>query len=181
VATWIDVMRPSGRDFPLQPHFGVNRIANWSPSVTNTITAEGLPAASVGTVSHPTLTATNLAARMRRRRPTSAEVVDSAADQRSAGWACWRGNTAGSGGWTCGTRISLTMLQATGMGFFGPYGSTLAFVTTPTYLFRCPQGTVPHCRHAPSTRQKTSASGDVPINGLPRTSSPGTQGGWMGQ
>lgn len=26
-------MRLSGRDFPLQPHFGVNRIANWSPSV----------------------------------------------------------------------------------------------------------------------------------------------------
>ena len=31
-APWIDVMRPSGRDFPLQPHFGVNRIANWSPT-----------------------------------------------------------------------------------------------------------------------------------------------------
>jgi hypothetical protein len=42
-APWIDVMRPSGRDFPLQPHFGVNRIANWSPSVTTTITTEGLP------------------------------------------------------------------------------------------------------------------------------------------
>jgi hypothetical protein len=41
-APWIDVMRPSGRDFPLQPHFGVNRIANWSPSVTTTITTEGL-------------------------------------------------------------------------------------------------------------------------------------------
>jgi NlpC/P60 family putative phage cell wall peptidase len=27
-APWIDVMRPSGRNFPLQPHFGVNRIAN---------------------------------------------------------------------------------------------------------------------------------------------------------
>ena len=52
-APWIDVMRPSGRDFPLQPHFGVNRIANWSPSVTTTITTEGLPINSVGTVSHP--------------------------------------------------------------------------------------------------------------------------------
>jgi hypothetical protein len=49
-------MRPSGRDFPLQPHFGVNRIANWSPSVTSTtITTEGMPITSVGTVSHPTL------------------------------------------------------------------------------------------------------------------------------
>ena len=131
-APWIDVMRPSGRDFPLQPHFGVNRIANWSPSVTTTITSEGLPVTSVGTVSHPTLAATNLAASMRRWRLTSAAVVDSVADQRSAGWACWRGNAAGLGGWTFVTRISLTTLQATGMGFFGLYGSTAALATTLT-------------------------------------------------
>ncbi len=131
-APWIDVMRPSGRDFPLQPHFGVNRIANWSPSVTTTITTEGLPITSVGTVSHPTLAATNLAASMRRWRLTSAALVDSAADQRSAGWACWRGNAAGLGGWTFVTRISLTTLQATGMGFFGLYGSTAALATTLT-------------------------------------------------
>ena len=129
-APWIDVMRPSGRDFPLQPHFGVNRIANWSPSVTTTITTEGLPITSVGTVSTPTLAATNLAASMRRWRLTSAAVVDSAAEQRSAGWACWRGNAAGLGGWTFFTRISLTTLQATGMGFFGLYGSTAALATT---------------------------------------------------
>jgi len=42
-APWVDVMRPSGRDFPLQPHLGVNRIANWSPSV---------PAQAEGRVSH---------------------------------------------------------------------------------------------------------------------------------
>jgi hypothetical protein len=131
-APWIDVMRPSGRDFPLQPHFGVNRIANWSPSVTTTITTEGLPITSVGTVSHPTLAATNLAASMRRWRLTSAAVVDSVADQRSAGLACWRGNAAGLGGWTFVTRISLTTLQATGMGFFGLYGSTAALATTLT-------------------------------------------------
>ena len=131
-APWIDVMRPSGRDFPLQPHFGVNRIANWSPSVTTTITSEGLPITSVGTVSTPTLAATNLAASMRRWRLTSAAVVDSVAEQRSAGWACWRGNAAGLGGWTFVTRISLTTLQATGMGFFGLYGSTAALATNLT-------------------------------------------------
>lgn len=129
-APWIDVMRPSGRDFPLQPHFGVNRIANWSPSITTTITTEGLPITNVGTVSHPTLAATNLAASMRRWRLTSAAVVDSVAEQRSAGWACWRGNAAGLGGWTFVTRISLATLQATGMGFFGLYGSTAALATT---------------------------------------------------
>ena len=131
-APWIDVMRPSGRDFPLQPHFGVNRIANWSPSTTTTVNTEGLPVTSAGTVSTPTLAATNLAASMRRWRLTSAAVVDSAAEQRSAGWACWRGNAAGLGGWTFVTRLSLTTLQATGMGFFGLYGSTAALATTLT-------------------------------------------------
>ncbi|WP_374395633.1 DUF2793 domain-containing protein [Tabrizicola sp.] len=131
-APWIDVMRPSGRDFPLQPHFGVNRIANWSPSTGTTVTTEGLPITSVGTVSTPTLAATNLAASMRRWRLTSAATVDAAAEQRSAGWACWRGNAAGLGGWTFVTRISLTTLQATGMGFFGLYGSTAALATTLT-------------------------------------------------
>jgi hypothetical protein len=91
-----------------------------------------MPITSVGTVSHPTLAATNLAASMRRWRLTSAAVVDSVADQRSAGWACWRGNAAGLGGWTFVTRISLTTLQATGMGFFGLYGSTAALATTLT-------------------------------------------------
>ncbi|MBB1499488.1 DUF2793 domain-containing protein [Paracoccus sp. MC1862] len=131
-APWIDVMRPSGRDFPLQPHFGVNRIANWSPSTGITINTEGLPITSVGTVSTPGLAATNLATSMRRWRLTSAATVDAAADQRSAGWACWRGNGAGLGGWTFATRFSLTALQATGMGFFGLYGSTAAVATTLT-------------------------------------------------
>ncbi|CUA98992.1 DUF2793 domain-containing protein [Pannonibacter indicus] len=131
-APWIDVMRPSGRDFPLQPHFGVNRIANWSPSTGTTINSEGLPIISVGTVSTPALAATNLATSMRRWRLTSAAVVDSVADQRSAGWACWRGNAAGLGGWTFVTRLSLTTLQATGMEFFGLYGSTAALATTLT-------------------------------------------------
>ena len=131
-APWIDVMRPSGRDFPLQPHFGVNRIANWSPSTNTAINTEGLPITSVGTVSTPALAATSLATSMRRWRLTSAAVVDSVADQRSAGWACWRGNAAGLGGWTFVTRLSLTTLQATGMGFFGLYGSTAALAITLT-------------------------------------------------
>ena len=123
---------PSGGDFPLQPHFGVNRIANWSPSTSTTVTTEGMPITSVGTVSTPTLAATTLATSMRRWRLTSAATADLAAEQRSAGWACWRGNAAGLGGWTFVTRISLTTLQATGMGFFGLYGSTAALATTLT-------------------------------------------------
>jgi hypothetical protein len=89
-APWIEVMRPSGRDFPLQPHFGRSRIATGSPSVTATITTEGVSVTSVGTGSHPTLAATSLAASMRRWRLTLAAVVDPVADpvadQRSAVW-----------------------------------------------------------------------------------------------
>ena len=69
---------------------------------------------------------------MRRWRLTSAATADSAAEQRSAGWACWRGNAAGLSGWTFVARLSLTTLQATGMGFFGLYGSTAALATTLT-------------------------------------------------
>lgn len=58
--------------------------------------------------------------------------MDSVAEQCSAGWAFWRGNAAGLGGWTFVTRLSLTTLQATGMGFFGLYGSIAALATTLT-------------------------------------------------
>ena len=131
-APWLDVIRPSGRDFPLQAHLGVNRIANWSPSTSTTVNTEGLLITSVGTVSTRTLAATSLATSMRGWRLTSATAADSAAEQRSAGWACWRGNAAGLGGWTFVTRISLATLQTTGMGFFGLYGSTAALTTTLT-------------------------------------------------
>ncbi len=74
----------------------------------------------------------SLATSMRRWRVTSAATVDAASDQRSAGWACWRGNAPALGGWTFETRISLVMLQCTDMGFFGLYGSTAALATTLT-------------------------------------------------
>tara|TARA_R110000787_G_scaffold253603_1_gene358961 strand:+ start:8019 stop:8582 length:564 start_codon:yes stop_codon:yes gene_type:complete len=69
---------------------------------------------------------------MRRWRVTSAATVDAAAEERSAGWVCWRGNADGLGGWTYVNRLSLTTVQATGMGFFGLYGSTAALATTLT-------------------------------------------------
>lgn len=127
---WLDVLRPSGRDFPLQPHMGVNRVAFWAPAASTTVTAVGMPVTNVGTVSHPTLAATNLKTQMRRWTITSAAVVDSVIDQRAAAWVCWRGNAAGLGGWSYTNRLSLTTLQATGMGFFGLYSSTAALATT---------------------------------------------------
>lgn len=56
--------------------------------------------------------------------------MDAAAEERSAGWVCWRGNADGLGGFTYVNRLSLTTLQPTGMGFFGLMGSTAALATT---------------------------------------------------
>ena len=52
---WLDVMRPTGRDLPLQAHLGVNRVATWSPFSSTTVNAEGMLLTSVGTVSTPGL------------------------------------------------------------------------------------------------------------------------------
>ena len=131
-AGWLDVQRPSGRFFPLQPHFGVNRIATWAPSTSTTVNTNGMPRTAVGTVATPTLTTTGLADSMRRWRVTSAATASAAAEERSAGWVCWRGNAEGLGGWNYVNRLSLTTVQATGMGFFGLYGSVAALATTLT-------------------------------------------------
>jgi len=131
-AGWLDVQRPSGRFLRLQPHFGVNRIATWAPSSGTSVNTNGMPRTAVGTVATPTLATTNLSTSMRRWRVTSAATADAVAEERSAGWVCWRGNAEGLGGWSYVNRLSLTTLQATGMGFFGLYGSTAALATTLT-------------------------------------------------
>lgn len=129
---WLDVERPSGRHFPLQPHFGVNRIATWAPSTSTTINTNGMPRTAVGTAATPTLATTNLSTSMRRWRMTSAATAGAAAEERSAGWVCWRGNAEGLGGFTYVNRLSMVTLQATGMGFFGLIGSVAALSTTLT-------------------------------------------------
>ncbi len=116
---------PSGRDFPLQPHSGEPDryvVALRHDDHHNRRHADHLGR-------H------RLAPHSRRDEPGSLyppPALDlggrGGLGGRSAlaGWACWRGNAAGLGGWTFVTRISLTTLQATGMGFFGLYGSTAA-------------------------------------------------------
>lgn len=110
----------------------MNRIATWAPASGTTVTYNGMPRTAVGTVSTPTLATTNLSTSMRRWRVTSAATADAAAEERSAGWVCWRGNAEGLGGFTYVNRLSMVTLQATGMGFFGLYGSVGALATTLT-------------------------------------------------
>lgn len=129
-APWPEVMRPSGRDFPLQPHMGVNRVASWSPNTTTTVSAVGMAVTTVGTLSHPALASGSVIAASRRWRNTSAAVVNSVADQRCANTVCWRGNATGQGGFTMVARIGLATLQPTGMAFFGLLASVAALATT---------------------------------------------------
>lgn len=126
----LEVQRPIGRDFTVQPHIGLVRSLRWMPSNGTAITTEGSTLTSVGTVSTPAITATTLLGSMRRFRLTSATVVDSVADVRSPNFACFRGAAAGLGGFNFIARLSLQALQITGMGFFGLHNSAAAFATT---------------------------------------------------
>ena len=128
----LDVQRATGRDFTVQPHIGLVRTLRWLPSNGTAITTEGSTLSSVGTVSTPAITTTNLLGGMRRFRLTSAALIDSVADIRSPNFICFRGAAAGLGGWNFITRISLQALQVTGMGFFGLHNSSAAFATTTT-------------------------------------------------
>lgn len=129
---WPEIQRPSGREIPLQPHFGLNRIGMWAPATGANPQTLGLNRTGVGTASHPTLASTNLVTSISRWRQTSAATANSVADERGAANQCWRGNAAGLGGWTYTNRISLTTLQTGSVAFFGLAASTSAFSTTQT-------------------------------------------------
>ncbi len=131
---WLDVKLPSGRHFPLQPHFGVNRIATWSPSVGAGVNTNGMPRTVVGTTTTPTLTSASLSMSMRRWRVTSGATAGSVAEDRSAAWVCWRGNADGLGGFIYVNRLAQVLPQLSGMAFFGVYGSGGALSTTQTLL-----------------------------------------------
>ncbi len=129
-ADWPEIQRPNGREIPLGPHMGLNRVAWWAPSSGTTVNTNGIPRTGVGTVSTPALASTNLSASIRRWRVTSATTANSASDERAATQVCWRGNATGLGGFTYTNRISLVTLQATSNAFFGLYGSTGALSTS---------------------------------------------------
>jgi hypothetical protein len=133
---WLDFQRPSGRDISFQPHFGVNRIATWSPNLTATVIVSGMPRTVVGTVVHPVLAPTNLSTSARRWRVTSAATENSVSEERAPITLCWRGNDPGLGGWTYTNRISLTTVPALSRWFFGMLATTGALSTTkdPTEL-----------------------------------------------
>lgn len=135
----VDVMSGSGRDYPLQPFLGLNRVSMWLPNTTTTITIWGMPITSVGVVSTPTLAATNLLASASRWRQTSAATANAAAENRCAQTVVWRGNAAGLGGFQFVARVAIPLSSTNGRGFFGLTSSTGAIATTqvPSALTNC--------------------------------------------
>jgi hypothetical protein len=135
----LEVIRPNGRDFPLQPLLGVNKVVMWIPENTTTIRTWGMPITNVGTVSTPTLASTNLSTSQRRWRLTSAATANAAAENRAAATLCWRGNAAGLGGFRFVSRFSLGVLTTNCRGFVGLTTGTGAIATTqvPSALTDC--------------------------------------------
>ncbi len=127
---WLDLQGPSGRDYPVSPHLGFSGIVGWIPETSTTIRVWGLPVTSVGTVSTPTLASTNLLTGTRRWRLTSAATANSAAENRAALAAVWRGNASGLGGFTFVTRVAFTTLSTNRRGLFGLASVTTAISTS---------------------------------------------------
>lgn len=130
---WPEVMRSSGRDFPLMPHIGFNKIGMWLVNTTTTITTWALLHAATGTISHPTPATTSLKDSVTRWRVTSAATAGAIAEQRGTILRHWRGNAPGLGGFTYTARIALTTLVSNSVGFFGLTNSTTAFGATQSF------------------------------------------------
>lgn len=127
---YLDVMGPSGRDYPVMPHLGVNGVKGWIPETSTTIRVWGMPVTSVGTVSTPTLASTNLLTSTHRWRLASAATANSAAENRCAQNVVWRGNAAGLGGFTFFARVGFATLSTNCRGLFGLASVTTAISTT---------------------------------------------------
>lgn len=100
-AGWLDVQRPLGAVLPAAAAFRGEPDRDLGAVHRHDRQHQRHAATAVGTVSTPTLATTNLSTSMRRWRVTSAATADAAAEERSAGWVCWRGNADGLGGFTC--------------------------------------------------------------------------------
>jgi hypothetical protein len=112
-------MGPDGWDTPIQSGIFFNNVSLILPGNATTIEVIGCSVTNVGTISHPTLAATNLKTQTRRFTNTSAATAAALASTRTGIADCWLGNAAGLGGFFVVCRFSLTTLAAGNRGFFG--------------------------------------------------------------
>jgi hypothetical protein len=120
---------PSGVDTPIQSGMFFNQVSIIQAGGGTTPNVLGCTITSVGTISHPTLTTTNILAQTRRFVNTSTTTAASLASTRINVLECWRGNASGFGGFFVLARFGLVTLQA-GMRAFVGLSSTAT--TAPT-------------------------------------------------
>lgn len=122
---------PSGTSSPVQASLFANGVQMYNPGATTAPLAFGGPAlTSVGTVSHPTLAATNLRTQTSRWNVLSAATANSAAENRVSTLRIWRGDAAGLGGFFHRCRFAIVSAVANQRSFFGFNTSTSAIPTT---------------------------------------------------
>jgi hypothetical protein len=134
-------MGPSGLDTSVQPAMFANGIISIAPSATTAFSVWGGPTfTAVGTVSHPTISATTvLKEGVRRAIVTSAATANSASELRIAATLCYRGDLAGFGGffqrWRWGRNTAVAN-QRTAVGLWASTGAT-ATTQSPSALTNC--------------------------------------------
>lgn len=122
---------PSGLDTPVQPALFGNGMAIIAPGATTSLTYFGLAGVTVvGTISHPALAATSLREQMRRAAITSAATANSASDLRVTATQCYRGESAGRGGFFFSSRFAVPSVVANQRPFVGLVNTTSAISTS---------------------------------------------------
>lgn len=125
-------MGPSGVDYPLQPHIGLNNVASWRGGATTTATTfaavtGSMPytGASPTAPTIPTLASTSLRNQTYRSTISTGGTAGGLAYIRANTLRIWRGNAAGLGGFFVVHRFALAGLQ-TGMRVFAGIQDTAA-------------------------------------------------------
>jgi hypothetical protein len=131
----LKMIGPSGLDVALQPAFFNNSIILIAPSSGSAYTILGTPTPTVtGTTSHPQITSgAGFAAGVRRAIVTSAATAGSIAQLRSTQYQCWRGDTAGQGGFFFNLRFGIQTTTSDAHFQTGLFNATsLTAATTPS-------------------------------------------------
>lgn len=125
---------PSGVDTPIQPNIMFNQVSLIGPGGGTTVGVVNCTVTTVGTISNPNITTTNLKTQTRRIVNTSAATAGSLASTRIASLECWRGNAAGAGGFFVVARFGLTTVAVGQRTFIGLDSNATAAPTNIDYL-----------------------------------------------
>lgn len=131
---------PSGLDSTLQPAIFSNGMLIITPAATTAFSVLGGPTfTAVGTVSTPALAVGSLRSTTRRSIVTSAASANSASELRIAQTYCWRGDSAGLGGFFATFRFGCNSAVAGQRLIVGFTSSTAATSTSqsPSSLTSC--------------------------------------------